>query len=534
MKHGLSTILLSLAAVLLIADAAVSQARLDTTQREFIRVVETDEGVILAVDSIGAYVFENWAEYLASDFFRVHDLKCGQSNLLTLTGGQILQDGSPSDCNANNTNPAGEYSPSGGVLYQVPVVFHIIRHKNGNGNVTDAQVAQQMQVLNEDFRAIAGSLGANGTDVRIEFFLATEDPDGDPTTGITRHENVRWYNDQQAYWNVIGWDTTRYLNIYTNTAGGSLGYAFVPSGGGVVGHPQEGVRLYWPTVGNPAPYGPPYDLARTGTHEVGHWLGLYHTFDGGCTSPGSPGCFSNGDLICDTNPEQTPMSSGACSRVTCSSSDPTDNYMDYSDDICMTEFTPNQAYRMRCTAANFRADMFVGGSNATPLVAITSPANPTSVNDGDTVIFAGAADDVEDGDITSSLSWTSSRDGNIGSGGSFSTSGLSVGTHTVTASVTDSGGKTGTDTVTVTVLGAGGATLSANIYKVKGRITVDLFYSGLSGANVEVYLDGVLIGTVANTGAATHNTGLKGSQTLTYKVCETGEANCTNSVTVSI
>jgi hypothetical protein len=529
----MQSILFLLAAVLVVADVTVAQVRLDPTAPDFVGVYETDDGVIVAADSTSTYVFENWREYVGSEFFKVHDMRCGQPKLQTLTGGLPLQDGSQSDCSDTNTNAASEYNPSGGVLYRVPVVFHVITHKNGNGNVSDARIAQEMQVLNEDFRAIAGSLGGNGNDTRIEFFLATEDPDGNPTTGITRHQNNKWYNDQLQYWNAIGWDTSRYLNIYTNTAGGSLGYAFVPSGGGIVGHPQEGVRLYWPTVGNPAPYGPPYHLARTGTHEVGHWMGLYHTFDGGCATGSAPACNSNGDLICDTNPEQTSMFSGSCSRSTCGSSDPTNNYMDYSDDICMEEFTSNQAYRMRCTAVNFRFDMFQPG-NAAPVVAISSPADPTTVDEGDPVTFAGAADDAEDGDITGSISWSSSRDGIIGSGSGFTTSGLSAGTHVVTATATDSGGKSGSDTVTVTVLSTGGATLTADIYKVKGKITVDLFYSGLNGTNVEVWRDGVLIGTVGNSGAATHNTGLKGSGSWTYKVCEIGGTVCTNEVTVSI
>ena len=89
--------------------------------------------------------------------------------------------------------------------------------------------------------------------------------------------------------------------------------------------------------------------------------------------------------------------------------------------------------------------------NAAPVVNITAPANPTTVNEGDSLTFTGTANDPEDGDITASLNWSSNLDGAIGSGGSFSTSALSVGTHTVTASTTDSGGLAGSDTVSVTV-----------------------------------------------------------------------------------
>ena len=86
-----------------------------------------------------------------------------------------------------------------------------------------------------------------------------------------------------------------------------------------------------------------------------------------------------------------------------------------------------------------------------PTVGITAPPDGTSVTQGTSLTFSATADDSEDGDISASLAWTSSLDGSIGSGASFSTSGLSVGTHTVTASVTDSGGLSDSDTVTVTV-----------------------------------------------------------------------------------
>ncbi len=96
--------------------------------------------------------------------------------------------------------------------------------------------------------------------------------------------------------------------------------------------------------------------------------------------------------------------------------------------------------------------------NDPPTVTITSPANPTTVNQGDSVTFTATATDTEDGNIAANLSWSSNLDGVIGSGASFSTTTLSVGTHTVTASVTDSGGASGSDTVSVTVNSVGGTT----------------------------------------------------------------------------
>jgi hypothetical protein len=288
-----------------------------------------------------------------SSFFQEHGLVCGTDRLA-----HPIARGVTSDCNASSTNPAAEYDPQGGADYAVPVVFHILQRRNGTGNVSDALINSQIDVLNEDFGAFGN--GAGGTNTRIQFTLA----------GVTRSKNNSWYNDSGTYYNSLAWDTTQYLNIYTNTAGGNLGYAYVPSGGGVVGNIWDRVVLYWPAVGRLAPYGAPYDLGRSATHEVGHYLGLYHTFDGGCVS--ASGCYQNGDLICDTNPESGPNYS-PCSRSTCGSSDPTDNYMDYSDDVCMSQFTSDQAHRMRCTLENFRVDL-AGDTNPQPPGAASSPS----------------------------------------------------------------------------------------------------------------------------------------------------------------
>jgi hypothetical protein len=320
---------------------------------------EQEDGSILTADAKGTYYFANWSAYVQSPFFQEHGLHCGTDRLA-----HPLAFGAPSDCNASNTNPAAEYDPQGGADYVIPVVFHILRRTNGVGEVSDALIQSQMNVLNEDFGAFGN--GAPGTNTRIQFTLA----------GVTRSNNNNWYNDGGTYYNSLAWDTTQYLNIYTNTAGGNLGYAYVPSGGGVVGNTWDRVVLYWPAVGRPAPYGAPYHLGRSATHEVGHYLGLYHTFDGGCTSPS--GCYTNGDLICDTNPESSPNIS-PCSRTTCGSPDPTANYMDYSDDVCMNNFTSDQAHRMRCTLANFRVDLGDTGGPTPPGAATgPSPANGAS------------------------------------------------------------------------------------------------------------------------------------------------------------
>ena len=490
---------------------------------------ENDAGRVIAVDAEGALAFDTWNAYFASDFFARHGMHCGQRPLLPVPG---AADGSTADCSSGFTNPASEYNPSG-ATYDIPVVVHVLQHPNGNGFVSDALIHSQIDVLNEDFRALGGSLGSGGTDARIQFHLATVDPSGNPTDGITRHTSSQWYNDSGNYAGAVGWDTSRYLNIYTNTAGGNLGYAYVPSGGGVVGTSFDGVRIYWAAFGRNAPIGHPYNLGRTATHEVGHYLGLYHTFQGGCAS--ASGCASNGDLICDTNPEGSPTPSGTCSKATCGSSDPTDNYMDYSDDICMQRFTAIQANRMRCTVQNFRAALLSEPPepNTAPSVTITSPSGNLTVDAGTAVTFSGNASDAEDGNLSSSIGWSSNLDGSLGSGSSV-TATLSTGTHTVTASVVDAGGAGANDQVTVTVqsVGGGGVQLSANGYKVKGKHHIDLTWSGASGGSVDVFRNGSFLLSTSNDGAYTDATGNNGGANYTYQVCESGGGACSDPVTV--
>jgi hypothetical protein len=237
---------------------------------------------------------------------------------------------------------------------------HVIRADNGvTGHITPELAQSQIDVLNEDYLALAGTNGANGTDVQIEFYLPTTDPWGNPTSGITYSDNTDWFNDTGDYWNTLAWDPDRYLNIYTNLAGGHLGYVPDLPQGGIVGSNEDRVVILWSAFGSPGAGGPPYDLGRTATHEVGHYLGLYHTFQNGCQDPNVPICYVTGDYICDTNPDAEdtygcPVGDTSCGGFPI----PIENYMEYTDDDCMEEFTPEQARRLRCTLEHWRPDLF--------------------------------------------------------------------------------------------------------------------------------------------------------------------------------
>ncbi|MAV55334.1 MAG: hypothetical protein CMJ28_05195 [Phycisphaerae bacterium] len=257
--------------------------------------------------------------------------------------------GSGADCSLSSTNPSPVYDPSV-TLYRIPCVVHVI--SNGSqGNLSVDCVESGIRILNEDFLALPGTNGAPGTDVQIEFFLAEIDPDGNPTNGITFSNNSTWFNDGGNYWNSLAWDPSRYMNIYTNTASGNLGYVPGFPQQGIAGDTSDRVVVLWSSYGDCSTQAP-YDLGRTLTHEVGHYLGLLHTFQGGCDS----GCSTSGDLVCDTNSESQP-NFGCGTPSSCGSLDPVNNYMDYSDDACMNQFTADQARRMRCTLEFYRSDL---------------------------------------------------------------------------------------------------------------------------------------------------------------------------------
>jgi hypothetical protein len=174
-------------------------------------------------------------------------------------------------------------------------------------------------------------------------------------------------------------------------------------------------------------------------------------------------------------------------------------------------------------------------SNTAPTVTITAPSSGTSVVQGTAITFAGSASDTQDGTLTSSLVWTSSLDGQIGTGTGFSRS-LSVGSHTVTAKVVDRGGLSGSKQVSVTVtapLSSDNPTLTARGYKVKGQHTIDLKWTGITSSRADVYRNGSRVVSTANTGQYTDATGERGGGSYTYKVCDEGTNRCSSAVVVT-
>lgn len=219
-------------------------------------------------------------------------------------------------------------SVSGGTIN---VYFHVIRSGSGvsNGDITTQMINDQMNVLNSAFAPWGWS-----------FNLVT----------TTRTTNSTWYNgcygsSETAMKSALRQGSADDLNIYTcNPSGGILGYATFPSSYNSAPSKDGVVLLHSSLPGGTAA---PYNLGDTGTHEVGHWMGLYHTFQGGCNRNATSG----GDYVADTPAEKSPAYGCPTGRDTCTGTkfpgkDPIENFMDYSDDYCMFQFTSGQDSRM--------------------------------------------------------------------------------------------------------------------------------------------------------------------------------------------
>lgn len=247
----------------------------------------------------------------------------------------------------------------------IPVIVHVVHNGEpvGQGrNLSEAQVKAQLETLNEDFRRRGGTRGFNadpaGADIEIEFCPAAIDRQGRAMAerGIDRVNGNRANWDRDEIEGVLKpstfWDSNKYFNIWVlefNSADRLLGYAQFPSQSSLPGIPTsspastDGVVVNYRSFGN-AEKGTfpgmqaPYNLGRTLTHEVGHWLGLRHIW-------GDANC---GDDFCGDTPPQASESRGCqVGRVSCGGANMVQNYMDYSDDACFTTFTSDQKARMR-------------------------------------------------------------------------------------------------------------------------------------------------------------------------------------------
>ncbi|MFG1627249.1 zinc metalloprotease [Kribbella sp. NPDC049227] len=227
-------------------------------------------------------------------------------------------------------------TPQAGTLAaaSVPVYIHVMRSSTGAGDVTATQINQQIAELNQDF---AGGESSQAANTGFTFYLA----------GTDRFNNNTWHRDGQSttYRSQTRKGGKNALNIwlvdfsYLGIATFPWDYASNPS--------IDGIRVQYTSL--PGGSATNFNLGKTASHEAGHWFGLYHTFQGGCTS--------TNDSVSDTPAQSSPSSGCPTGRDSCSLSglDPIHNYMDYSYDSCYNQFTPGQSTRISNMWTAYRA-----------------------------------------------------------------------------------------------------------------------------------------------------------------------------------
>ena len=217
----------------------------------------------------------------------------------------------------------------------IPVYFHVVSTSTGTGNIPDSRLDAQIAAMNEHFAGQDGPV-YRGTAADMSFRFVN--------AGVNRVVNDSWYNAglgsaaEAEMKNALRIGTADDLNFYTTGGGGYLGWATFPNEYATKPN-MDGVICYWATL--PGSNYAPYNEGDTGTHEVGHWLGLYHTFQGGC--------LGNGDGVADTPAERTNVYGCPTKALdTCKQNaglDPYENFMDYTDDPCMYKFSLGQSDR---------------------------------------------------------------------------------------------------------------------------------------------------------------------------------------------
>ena len=303
-----------------------------------------------------------------------------KSRPVIVTGGSS---GGVNDLSNNTTLP----------LITIPVVVHIVYHTAAE-NISDAQVQSQIDVLNTDYQkrnadtagipAYYRSLAAN---CGFRFGLALVDTNGQATTGIVRRNtNVTSFSiDDGIKFTTSGgddgWDRDRYLNIWVgNLSGGILGYSSIVGGSKAT----DGVVVFYTAFGTNGTATAPFNLGRTGTHEVGHWLNMIHTW-------GDDSC--GNDEVADTPPQEGPDYGDPSGIIISCGNEPYGNlymdYMDFTDDIGMHLFTYGQRDRMRTLFApgGFRYALL----SSTVPVAVDSAASVAGGGEGGIAVFPNPA-----------------------------------------------------------------------------------------------------------------------------------------------
>jgi hypothetical protein len=298
-------------------------------------------------------------------------------------------------------NPVDQAAPIGPPppLVVIPVVVHVI-YSAANQNLSDAIVKDQIDILNQAYRgqlspgpngaAVPAAFASRVGDVRVQFCLATRDPNGNPTTGITRRDNTGTQYGmldidqvkQASTGGTNAWNTAYYLNIWCCDLFGYYGYGIFP---GLATYPgEDGIAMSYKAFGRGhAALDAGYTLGRVAVHEVGHWLNARYIW-------GDDGSGCNGsDTVSDTPNQDGPNAGNPVfPHVTCTNGPNGDmfmNHMDYVDDDSKLIFTAGQALRMQAVigAGGYRESL-KNSPGLTPVLGITSNGTiPTTVFCGD-------------------------------------------------------------------------------------------------------------------------------------------------------
>lgn len=305
---------------------------------------------------------------------------------------------------------ARKFGEEGDTIFRIPVVFHVV-HNTSDQNLDDSLMLNQIEVLNQDFRRQNADTGNTrnvfksvAADAGIEFFLASEDPNGNATTGITRTStNIAAFSalgfggtpidsvKKTSGGGITAWDTDRYLNIWIcnieDIFGQVLGFAYPPED--APNFPNDslfptsqdttlhGIVIHYAVFGrnNPLAVDSPFNHSnrgRTVVHEVGHYMGLAHIW-GNVTFFDPDGCLLD-DGVADTPNSADNSQQAGCdlTKNTCHDDVPDmpdmfENYMDYSKEECQNVFTQGQVGVMRATLTTSRKEL--------PQIYVVPPVN---------------------------------------------------------------------------------------------------------------------------------------------------------------
>ena len=249
-------------------------------------------------------------------------------------------------------------------VYELPVVFHLLEEE-GAEPISHTLIYREVQFLNQAFNNQGAYYSPEGKASYIQFYLANLSPTGQPTNGIIHHQTpystLHSYEEDIRMKDSFHWDTHHYINIYLINKGPATAYAHLPH---FHGRSDDGIVITYPHIGQQEALSTPL------IHEMGHYLGLYHTFEGGCKNQS---CLVQGDRVCDTPPDAgTQFFEGCAYNNSCNTDaddhsehnkfhedhhDLNNNFMDYNRGGCLQSFTPGQIARMRLSIEEIRQSL---------------------------------------------------------------------------------------------------------------------------------------------------------------------------------